>query len=107
MAGKARPSLRAKTLKNVSLSNLSLTDKDCIKQVFERFEEAEKALEKQIPKKPKPYDTKFRQRGQKYGEYVTVEMAYDCPDCNCTVWEKDRSKYCGNCGQTLDWSDIK
>lgn len=35
MAGKARPSLRKKTLENVMLSNLSVTDKECIKAVFE------------------------------------------------------------------------
>lgn len=35
MAGKARPSLRKKTLGNVMLSNLSNTDKECIKAVFE------------------------------------------------------------------------
>lgn len=39
MPGKMRPSLRAKTLLNVDLSNLSLTDKECIHRVFEKFEE--------------------------------------------------------------------
>ena len=63
------------------------------------------SLEKQIPRKPKFYDTKFRQRGRKYGEYVTVEKAYNCPNCNCTVWGKDKSKHCDNCGQALDRSE--
>ena len=40
MPGKTRPSLRAKTLKNVETSNLSTSDKECIKQVFNGFEEA-------------------------------------------------------------------
>ena len=35
MAGKCRPSLRAKTLDNVMRSNLSVTDKECIKAVFD------------------------------------------------------------------------
>ena len=43
MAGKTRPSLRAKTLQNVATSNLSITDKECIYQVFKRFEELTKA----------------------------------------------------------------
>jgi hypothetical protein len=38
MAGKARPSLRAKTLANVERSNLSNTDKECIRVVFKRAE---------------------------------------------------------------------
>jgi len=37
MAGKCRPSLREKTLANVMRSNLSDTDKACVKNVFERF----------------------------------------------------------------------
>lgn len=39
MPGKCRPSLRKKTLDNVMCSNLSQTDKDCIKAVFERYVE--------------------------------------------------------------------
>ena len=38
MAGKSRPSLRVKTLQNVATSNLSMTDKQCIQSVFEKFE---------------------------------------------------------------------
>ena len=38
MAGKSRPSLRAKTLQNVASSNLSLTDKKCIESVFAKFD---------------------------------------------------------------------
>lgn len=37
MAGKTRPSLLKKTLKNVETSALSNTDKECIKNVFEEF----------------------------------------------------------------------
>lgn len=39
MSGKCRPSLRSKTLSNVMDSNLSKTDKECIFEVFKRFEE--------------------------------------------------------------------
>ena len=39
MSGKARPSLRKKTLENVRFCNLSDTDKKCIFEVFRRYEE--------------------------------------------------------------------
>lgn len=38
MSGKCRPSLRKKTLENVMRSNLSNTDKECIAEVFKRYE---------------------------------------------------------------------
>lgn len=67
------------------------------------FEEAIKALEKQIPKKPKEYEDKY----------------YACPNCgNVTMmkWERypdrlmDKSNglpYCLGCGQRLDWEGIE
>ena len=39
MPGKARPSLRHKTLENVERSNLSATDKKCIATIFLRYEQ--------------------------------------------------------------------
>lgn len=39
MAGKCRPSLRRKTLEHLKWCNLSQTDKDCITEVFKRYEE--------------------------------------------------------------------
>lgn len=65
------------------------------------------AVERRIPKKPRFYDSKFRQRGEKYGRYVTIEDAYNCPYCNCTVWGTDKNNFCDNCGQALDWSDTE
>ena len=46
MPGKARPSLRDKTLRNVWASKLSLTDKQCIVTVFRRYEELCAAIER-------------------------------------------------------------
>lgn len=48
MSGKARPSLLKKTLNNVTrpLCNLSITDKNCIKEVFKRYEEQRAEIEK-------------------------------------------------------------
>lgn len=74
---------------------------------FEWLDTAKFALERLIPKKPKFYDTKFRQRGQRYGEHVTIERAYNCPYCNCTVWGTDKDGHCKHCGQALDWSETK
>jgi DNA-binding XRE family transcriptional regulator len=39
MSGKVRPSARKKTLQNVKLSSLSTTDKNCIEEVFKRYDE--------------------------------------------------------------------
>ena len=53
------------------------------------------ALEKQIPKKLR----------------VDDEGWLCCPNCDETFKLHDqfrkRNKYCGKCGQALDWSDIK
>ncbi len=54
-----------------------------------------KALEKQIPKKPKAlrtYDRKLSAMG-------------DCPVCGRTV--DNNENYCFNCGQRLDWEAEK
>lgn len=45
MSGKCRPSLREKTLYNVDRCNLSQTDKDCIKAVFELTEKQKAEIE--------------------------------------------------------------
>ena len=61
-----------------------------------------KALEKQIPKRPKIKKVGFK------------SISYDCPICeNYLVSEIDNElvagqkyNYCHKCGQRLDWSDI-
>lgn len=74
---------------------------------FEWLEEAKKALEKQIPKKPKRVDKNYVFDGN---------WKKICPCCGVTLMErittKDESypvhynmtKHC-KCGQALDWSD--
>ena len=89
MPGKCRPSLRAKVLENVKSCNLSHTDKDCIKVVFERF----------TPKKP---------TDDRYPWCV-------CPTCNGSVYlrnvqehtQNQEATYCEHCGQALVWSDTE
>lgn len=49
-----------------------------------------KAIEKQLPKKPIPDN-----------RYFSNSI---CPSCKATFMDKS-TKYCGNCGQALDWSD--
>jgi hypothetical protein len=60
---------------------------------FEWLEKSKKALEKQIPKKPR----------------IDADEWTCCPECDSTFKIFDsfnkRNRYCGNCGQALDWSD--
>ena len=65
------------------------------------FEEAIAALEKQIPKKPK--NVRNDCDGMK---------AFDCPCCGefsgyYAVLPARTSKYCGCCGQAIDWGDTE
>lgn len=55
------------------------------------------ALEKQIPKKPIPYE--------KDSEEVLEE--YSCPECNAPydVLFDGKLKFCPNCGQRLKWGE--
>lgn len=46
MSGKCRASLRAKTLENVKRSLLSQADKNCIAEVFARFEKAHSEIDR-------------------------------------------------------------
>ena len=78
------------------------------------FENAISAREKQIPKKVVSqveshaiYDN---------GEYIDQldTATFKCPMCGCVLacGEIDKSDcvgihYCDNCGQALDWSDVK
>lgn len=69
--------------------------------VLETRQEAIKALEKQIPKKPidktKPDDT--------------ASLAYEncniivCPTCGGRLKLKSKGKYCDKCGQKIDWGE--
>lgn len=54
-----------------------------------------KALEKQIPKKPKMRHFK------KYDRYNDGW----CPCCESYVIEENNKNFCSECGQRLDWGD--
>ena len=86
MAGKTRPSLMAKTLTNVALSNLSLTDKKCIEEVFKKFEVLTSADVVEV----------------KHGEWdVNVGMNFNkeriCPICKKRI-ESNYWDFCSHCG---------
>lgn len=67
-----------------------------------------KALEKQIPKKP---ITETVNRGISVSGEYDIDFNYLCPHCNTVVgdYETDDAfyKFCPECGQALDWNDLK
>lgn len=67
-----------------------------------------KALEKQIPKKP---ITETVNRGISVSGEYDIDFNYLCPHCNTVVgdYETDDAfyKFCPECGQDLDWNDLK
>lgn len=67
-----------------------------------------KALEKQIPKKP---ITETVNRGISVSGEYDIDFNYLCPHCNTIVgdYETDDAfyKFCPECGQALDWNDLK
>ena len=85
----------------ISILNSARPRKGSYGRLQVAFDMAVKALEKQIPKKPKEYEDRF----------------YGCPNCANPLmhkWEKYPSvlmsnsqglPYCLNCGQALDWSE--
>ena len=64
------------------------------------------ALEKQIPKKPRYVDTRFRHHGRKISDGSSLDECYECPNCNSHIFHVfDSEKCCIYCGQALDWSE--
>lgn len=57
----------------------------------------QKALEKQIPKKPIPTEE----------QNIRFAMNYICPSCKKHFTGTGIADYCYHCGQALDWSDDK
>ena len=61
----------------------------------EAFEEAIKALKKQIPKKPTPQER----------QHIRYSMNYTCPSCGMNFNGTGIASYCYHCGQALDWGE--
>ena len=93
MAGKTRPSLMAKTLTNVALSNLSLTDKKCIEEVFKKFEVLTSADAVEVK-----HGKWINGRYNDWKDNVYEEM---CSVCGRYSQEYGRG-YCPNCGAKMD-----
>lgn len=66
----------------------------------------DKALEKQIPKKP---DTETINRGIGISGEYEIYSNYICPNCKNVVGDYENEDhyydFCPDCGQALDWSD--
>ena len=83
-------------IKNINALNAVCGKKDFYDAEFESaLALAIEALEKQIPKKP-----------------LHMHKNYYCPICKEDGWmlwddaiPNDMDKYCGKCGQAIDWSD--
>lgn len=72
-------------------SNLNLFNKIVFDKILQ-------ALDKQEPMKVLEDETGILKMGIYFGI---------CPNCNDRVNEAADNNYCGNCGQRLDWSEIK
>lgn len=84
--------------------NWSVTDEAYLNVM----ELAKKMSDKATFKKPIFVDSRFRQRGKLNGQCVTLEYCYKCPNCNSHIfYDYDMSRYCGYCGQALDWNEKK
>ena len=84
-----------------NMSTIGLSDK-AAKRVAKARNMAIKALEKQIPKKPRKTDS--------YRGVLKRVYAYVCPTCGNVCLEKymnerQNTMFCWNCGKKLDWSD--
>ena len=67
----------------------------------EFFNEVADKLEKQVAKNPYLWGDGY------YNGELIIDM-YDCPNCERTYEiECDDYKYCPNCGQKLDWSEVE
>jgi hypothetical protein len=106
MAGKTRPSLRTKTLQNVDHSNLSITDKECIHQVFERYEKLTTAdvvevkhghFVRNVRNIPKMKE--FHEKG--FALSMNTKSIFWTCSC-CGSWASLTQKYCSECGAKMD-----
>ena len=55
-----------------------------------------KAIDKQIPKKPKLH--------RKFEVLGIIHEIYLCPSCGAML---DNEDYCMSCGQALDWQEVE
>ena len=89
MPGKCRPSLRAKTLENVMRSNLSVTDKECIKAAFDLNDVLQRREAEPV----------------RHGRWIISSDGYYpyCSECKERPKSGDMTKHCPNCGAKMDF----
>lgn len=77
-----------------AIEELKELQEECIhEEGYQTLDIAIKALEKQIPKKPKVMDTTLA--GEKFWWY--------CGHCGASRHTGSKSNYCGYCGGKVDW----
>lgn len=86
----AREALEALKIEQIQIEGKAVR----VAKFFEGISVANKALEKQIPKKPIIL-------GYREGREVNT-ISYLCPICNKHT---SRENFCKYCGQALDWGD--
>ena len=71
-------------------------------EYLDALDGAEDCIKKQIPCKPTTYDPNNHQE---------VRIAARCPSCKYRLHVgnagKKPDKYCSNCGQLIDWTEVK
>ena len=85
--------MRAKIIKKCEAEHWTISP-DEVERVLDEM--ILNALEKQIPKKPK-LDLS--------NPYCYIPDRFMCPECKTIC--SPRPPYCGGCGQSLDWSEVK
>lgn len=102
MSGKCRPSLRKKTLANVMRSPLSVTDKECVKAVFERFDNMVEVKHGRWM-----HSLPVRVKSAERNIPIATEYLYtQCSECkHCFLMKMDGFNYCPNCGVKMDGKD--
>lgn len=63
------------------------------------------ALEKQMPKKPKPHKVDIEKIKIGNGNWCKGTTIYYCP--NCKDFISRTYNFCHKCGQALDWSETE
>lgn len=71
---------------------------------IEAFECGIKALEKQIPKKPKEVESR-ELFNPKYPLMAITVTTFNCPCCGEKIMFRTAVKRCLDCGQAIDWSE--
>ena len=78
-----------------NVSSLARSSDYCNESDHEDIELIESIVKKEIPKKPIIVPNEFN------------ILSFECPNCHKKTYTNFIRKYCGDCGQKLDWSDFK